>query len=146
MAPETVESLRAWARQAGVPMLEVATLDEMIARKSALLQRREARLLVSIGGSHANLGDDPEILGLSPGFHAPVERIPAGNGVLGAALSSGIPVVHVLNIRELAARSGIAFDSRVRAAAPLQIKPVWAVLALSLFFGVLLTHRRWRLV
>ncbi|MBT8050318.1 MAG: poly-gamma-glutamate system protein [Gammaproteobacteria bacterium] len=146
MAPETVEDLRSAARAAGVPLLRAVTLEEVIIQKTELLERRGARLLISIGGSQANLGNDPEILGLSPGFHVPGERSPAGDGVIGAALSDGIPVVHVLNVRELAARSGIAFDPRVQAKAPLRVKPVWALLALSLFFGVLLTHRRWRLV
>lgn len=146
MAPEAIEALRAAAREAGVPLLEATTLAELVARKAGLLQRRGARLLVSIGGSHANLGDDPEVIGLAPGFHHPGADVRAGNGLIGVALDKGIPVVHVLNIRELSARSGIPFDARVPSIGPLQVRRAWALLALALFFGVVLTHRRWRLV
>lgn len=146
MAPETIDALRVAARDVGVPVLEASNLAELVDIKTDLLVRHDARLLVSIGGSHANLGDDPEILGLQPGLHAAARERQAGRGVIGRALATGIPVLHVLNIRELAAQSGIPFDPRAQAGAPLSVSPGWAMLALVLFFGVLLTHRRWRLV
>ena len=70
----------------------------------------------------------------------------AGNGVIGRALDSGLPVIHMLNTRELSGRSGIPFDVAPGRKAPLRLNPWWSLVALALFFGVLLAHRRWRLV
>lgn len=146
MAPEAIRLLRRVAAQSGVELLGAGDLEEMIRLKSSLLERHGIRLLVSIGGSQANLGDDPDVLRLKPGVHSPGGDAPAGNGVIAQALEMGIPAIHLLNLRELSAQTGIPFDVRPRARAPLSVQPVWALLALALFFTVLLTHRRWRLV
>lgn len=146
MAPEGVSLLRTAAGSVGVEILSAAGLAEMVSLKADLLQERDARFLVSIGGSHANLGGDPAVLGLAPGLHRPGGPGTAGNGVMARALDSGIPVLHMLNIRALADREGVAFDSAPSRVAPARIRPLWALLGLALFFGVLLTHRRWRLV
>ena len=146
LAPEGVSLLQASARSAGVEILEAGGLAEMVSLKTDLLKKHHARFLVSIGGSHANLGDDPGVLGLAPGLHHPGRSEPAGNGVIGAALAGGIPVLHMLNLRDLSDREGIAFDSAPSRVVPAEIRPLWALLGLALFFGVLLTHRRWRLV
>ena len=62
------------------------------------------------------------------------------------ALENGLPVIHVLNTRELAGRTGISFDAAAGRMAPVRVNPWWSLAALALFFGVLLTHERWRLV
>lgn len=146
MAPEGRQLLRAAAFKAGVGVLDADGLEDMTGFKTDLLASEQVRLLVNIGGSHANLGGDPDVLELDPGLHLPGGDAPAGNGVIGRALESGVPVIHALNIRELAGRSGIPFDALAPASAPADVRPFWLLTALALFFGVLLTHRRWRLV
>lgn len=146
MAPEAVESLRRAAAEAGVELLQAGGLEEMVHIKSSLLEQRGCRLLVSIGGSQANLGDDPDVLRLGPGLHRPEGGESAGNGVIARALGQDVPIIHLLNIRELAAQTGIPFDARPDPRALLSVRPAWALLALALFITVLLTHRRWRLV
>jgi hypothetical protein len=78
---------------------------------------------------------------LAPGLEAS-----AGNGVIARALDAGLPVLHLLNIRELAAREGIVLDSAPGRVAPVAVNPWWSVIGLLLFFAVVLTHRRWRLL
>ena len=146
MAEEGVSLLEQAAGETGVSMLRAAGVEEMIESKSAIVEQSGARLLVSIGGSQANLGTDPDVLRLEPGVHRPGDDVPAGNGVIASALETGVPVLHVLNVRELAAREGIAFDGAPQRLAPVDVNPWWAAFGLAVFFGVLLTHRRWRLL
>jgi len=146
LATEALELMEQSAHAAGVELLRTNDLQSMIDAKSRLLLSRGARLLVSIGGSQANLGDDPEVLELQPGMLAPGLEASAGNGVIARALDAGLPVLHLLNIRELAAREGIVLDSAPGRVAPVAVNPWWSVIGLLLFFAVVLTHRRWRLL
>ena len=145
LAPEAVSLLRAAADTAGVEMITAANLQDMIAHKSGLLERHQARLLVSIGGSHANLGDDPEVLRMPTGLVLPDEGSSVGNGVIGAALRADIPVIHMLNIRSLSGLNGIPYDRQPRRMAPARVSAWWAGIGVLVFFAVVLRHRRWKL-
>jgi len=146
MASEALEILEQGARTAGVELLRSNGLQSMIDAKSRLLLSSGAKLLVSIGGSQANLGDDPAVLELEPGMLMPGVDASVGNGVIADALDAGLPVLHLLNIRELAALEGIVPGSAPGRVAPVAVNPWWSVLGLFLFFTVVLTHRRWRLL
>ena len=145
MPPEGQVLLRKAAADAGVELLTAASLEEMVVLKSQLLQRGRVKLLINIGGSHANMGADPDVLQLQPGLHSAAEAGQAGKGVIGFALSRGIPVLHVLNIKTLAGQAGIPYDSEPRKQAPLAVSAWWSLAGVLLFFTVLLTHKRWRL-
>ena len=107
LSPSGLETLRAAAQSAGVEILTTDDLQSMVKLKSDLLLQRQTRLLLNIGGSHANLGDDPDVLKLDPGLTSPVASSDAGNGVIAVALDQDIPVIHMLNLRELSRQSGI---------------------------------------
>lgn len=145
MPPEGQALLRKAAGDAGVELLVAASLEEMVALKSELLQREQVKLLINIGGSHANMGDDPGVLQLQPGLNSAAEAGQAGKGVIGTAISRGIPVLHMLNIKALAGKAGIPYDSEPRKQAPLALNSWWSLAGVLLFFTVLLTHKRWRL-
>lgn len=145
MSPEGQALLRKAAGDAGVELLAAANLEEMVALKSKLLQRGQAKLLVNIGGSHANLGDDPAILKLQPGLNSGSGSGKEGNGVIGFALGQGIPVLHMLNIKTLGGKAGVPYDSEPRQKAPVEVSPWWSLAGVLLFLTVLLSHRRWRL-
>jgi poly-gamma-glutamate system protein len=144
-SPEGEALLRTAANDAGVELLMTGNLEEMIAVKSELLERHQARLLVSIGGSHANLGDALEILRLRTGLVSSDDAEFAGNGVIGTAMRKGIPVLHMLNIRSVSSKVGIPYDSQPRELAPARVSKWWSVVGVILFFAVVLRHRRWRL-
>lgn len=145
LAPEALSLLGAAAEQAGVEMITTANLQDMIGRKFELLERHQSKLLVSIGGSHANLGDDPEVLRMPTGFVLPDEGLSAGNGVIGMALRGDIPVIHMLNIRSLSGLNGIPYDRQPRKEAPARVSAWWSGVGVLVFFAVVLRHRRWKL-
>jgi len=145
LPPEGEALLRKAVKDAGVELLTADNLEEMIARKTELLERYQPRLLINIGGSQANLGDADEVLRLNPGLVPAVEIGLAGNGVIGAAMRNDIPVIHMLNMRSLSNLAGIPYDAPPRKMAPVQVSPWWSVIGLVLFFIVLSRHRRWRL-
>jgi len=145
LAPEAVSLLRAAAESAGVELLTADDLEGMVARKSQLLELHQSRLLVSIGGSHANMGDAPEVLRMQTGLILPADVESAGNGVIGGVLHSNIPVIHMLNIRSLSARTGIPYDRQPRKMAPKKASAWWPGIGVLVFFTVILRHRRWKL-
>lgn len=145
MSPEGQALLRKSALDAGVELLVTDSLEEMVALKSELLERGQAKLLVNIGGSHANMGDDPEVLKMQPGLNSGDSPGKAGNGVIGFALGQGIPVLHMLNIKTLGEKVGIPYDTEPRKKAPVTVSAWWSLAGVLLFLTVLLSHRRWRL-
>ncbi len=145
MSPEGEALLRKTAKDSGVELLTAGNLQEMIALKAQLMNQFQPRVLINIGGSQANLGDAEEVLRLPPGLIPDAYADKAGNGVIALAMSSKIPVIHMLNIRTLSDRVGIPYDTLPRKTAPARVGLWWSAAGLVLFFSVLLTHRRWRL-
>ena len=138
MADEARELLTAAALEDGLTPLLNKTLKEAIAAKMRLIQ--DARLVVSIGGSEGNLGDDPDVLRLPPGLLRPHSG--GGNGVIGLALEKGYPVLHLLNLRTLADACGIAWNTR-RPGFAGRGSITAATLGLGLFLLFMATHKRW---
>ncbi len=69
---------------------------------------RGVDVLVNIGGNHAMLGGCVHASGIPPGFHRSLRSCKDENrGVILRLSSQGIPVLHLLNIRDLAARYGL---------------------------------------
>jgi poly-gamma-glutamate system protein len=145
LAPEGAALLRRAAKDAGVQLLNADSLEEMITRKTELLERHQPRLLVSIGGSHANLGDAHEVLRLQTGLVPATETALAGNGIIGVAMRKGTPVIHMLNIKAIGGKTGIPYDAQPRKMAPGRGSVWWSGAGIILFFIVLLRHKRWRL-
>lgn len=137
--------LRDAADEAAAGVLFASDLAAMVTLKTDLLMAHQARALISIGGSQANLGDAEEVLRLARGMVPSSEADRAGNGVIANALDKGIPVIHMLNIRSIANAAGIPYDAKPSGAAPIRVNPGWSAAGLLLFFVVLLGHRRWRL-
>ncbi|MCR4817684.1 MAG: poly-gamma-glutamate system protein [Fretibacterium sp.] len=139
--------LTAAAAEDGLPPLQNKTLEEVIAAKTALIQG--ARLVISVGGSEGNLGENPDVLRLSPGLLMPRpdsgnggSSAPRGSGLIRLALEAGYPVLHLLNLRTLADACGIAWDTR-RPGFSGRGGMVVSVLGLGLFVLFMTTHRRW---
>jgi len=145
LAPEGEALLRKVAKDAGVELLTAGNLEAMVARKTDLLERHQPRLLVSIGGSHANLGNDHEVLKLHTGLVPATDIGLAGNGIIGIAMRSNIPVIHMLNIRSLSNMVGIPYDSHPRKTAPAKLNKWWSGIGIIIFFTIVLRHRRWKL-
>lgn len=72
---------------------------------------RRLAAFVSIGGSWVDLGEDPSILLLNPGLNFVKEIPKSGNlGVIWRMAAEGLPIIHLLNIRDLTIRYGLPWD------------------------------------
>jgi poly-gamma-glutamate system protein len=145
LAPEGAALLLEAVNETGIEVLTALNLQEIILRKTELMERFEPRLFVNIGGSQANLGDDGEVLRLQPGLVRNAEPGQGGNGIIGVAIGNRVPVIHMLNLKSVSAMVGIPYDGSPGKFAPSGSKLWWYSFGLSLFFIILLTHRRWRL-
>lgn len=137
---EAMATLRAAADASRVPLVVKNSLEDVIQWKMDLLAQHHAKALVSIGGSESNLGPGNDILRLRPGLHRSGR---AGSGVIGRALEAGYPVAHLLNIKGLAAATGVPFDAPPGAAFH-GARSLWAALAcVAAFVAVMAVYRRW---
>lgn len=140
MPEEAIEILANAAKKNGVPLVVKTSLDEMIQWKMDLLEEYRPKAVVSIGGSEANLGPGNDILRLRPGLHRSGE---AGTGVVGLALKAGYPVIHLLNIRGLAAETGVPFDAAPGALFHGRRAILASACAVFLFALAMCVYKRW---
>lgn len=141
LPPEGLSALEEAARRDVIPLIIAEDLEEMIERKAAVSLPEGTRLVVQIGGSHADLGSDPSVLDLPPGFLRPSPGLKAGNGVVSKALGRGITVLHVLNIPELARSAGLEGRYSLPWA-----RPPWRFLVAATSGMIVLSlFRRWEL-
>ncbi len=105
---EGLEVLRAAARQRGVRLSVPSTLLEAIRTRAEMLQANAIDLLINIGGNQASLGGCVHGSTIPNGYHRTLTSCEdADRGVLVRMAERGIPVIHLLNIRDLAARYGM---------------------------------------
>lgn len=146
LSPEGREILLNAAETVGVALLEADELTEMTANKLGRIRSHKSKLMISIGGSHANLGDDEAVLTLPPGLLMPSAVLSGGDGVIGRALEEDLPVLHMLNLKRLSTQVGIAFDSEPTKLAPTRGSLLWSFVGVLIFLVVLWRYRRWQVV
>jgi len=100
------------ASQLGARFLEPADFDEAIRLRlevyDTACRRRSMAAFINVGGTEASLGLSPAILRVRNGW---LERTPFDSsptrGLVARMVERGVPVLHLLNVRDLAARWGI---------------------------------------
>ena len=113
--PEVREDLIATIVASGARFLHEPDLAKNVAERVRIYEAyagdRRIAAFVGIGGNWADMGEDPAILSLQPGLNV-LQSPPEGDnrGVTFEMAARGIPVIHLLNIRALALRYGIAWD------------------------------------
>jgi poly-gamma-glutamate system protein len=142
---EGMDALRRESIETGVPLIVPNDLDDAIRIKSDALLDFAPRLMINIGGSNANLGRSKTGADIPPGLLMPedADSFPTGDGVISIALRSGIPVLHMLNLRRLALENGIPWDAAAFTGTRAKISPLAAAAGLAVFGAVLASHRRW---
>jgi poly-gamma-glutamate system protein len=112
--PSTRESLRRQVESRGIPFIDEPDLERNVARRMAIYEGHSGRpvaALINCGGSYASLGTSPRALELRPGLS---EKIPVPEkkvrGVVFEMAARGVPVIHLLHIKGLAARYGLPWD------------------------------------
>lgn len=145
LAPEAALKLSELSEAEGTPLFVPQTNEAAIAYKFERLKDFAPRLFISIGGSNANLGDSESAPEIPNGLLRPggARGRDAGDGVIGLALSSGVPTLNILNIRVLALENGIPWDPDVFVKARANLNPRTAIIGAALFFAVLAAHKRW---
>jgi len=100
------------ARALRARLLEPASFEEAVrARLAVFDEQRAGRPLaafINVGGTEASLGHSPAILRLTNGWLDPVpfDSSPE-RGLVARMAERGVPVLHLLNVRDLAVRWGI---------------------------------------
>lgn len=112
LTPEGKELALAAIRRSGAPLLAAPDLRTAIDRRLELYRGADHELpaaLVNVGGSHVLFGEAghraPLPQGLNRGYHP---LLAAQDGLAAAFLQTNRPVIHFLNVRQLAAQYGIA--------------------------------------
>jgi len=104
---------RTAATALGAEWLVPATFDDAVRRRQEAFDRaageRGIAVFVNVGGSETGLGLSPAILGVPGGW---VAALPSGldatqGGLVERMAARGTPVLHLLNVRELALRWGV---------------------------------------
>jgi poly-gamma-glutamate system protein len=128
------------------------SMDEARALRERLLLAERPALFANIGGNSANMGTGRTALLLPRGLIRPYTRpesasgeLPRGAGVIHRALASGIPCLHLLDVRSLlAARVITATGEGVhppRGTAPVYARTLAAVAAIGLMVLLFLLPR-----
>lgn len=110
--------LRDAVRESGLPFIQEPVLEKNVALRMQLYEQASAekniRVFVNIGGGFANIGTDSEILNLHPGLVSPVYIPPLEKrGVLFEMADRGIKIIHLLYMKGLSSRYGIAWNPDV---------------------------------
>ncbi len=100
------------ASQLGVPALRAVDASEAARLRLAAYERaadgQPIRVYVNVGGHTASLGDSPAILRQRSGWLAPRPfDLSPGRGLVARFAERGVPVLHLLNVRDLALRWGV---------------------------------------
>jgi poly-gamma-glutamate system protein len=100
------------ARQLQARLLEPADFESAVRARldafDAARGRRPIAAFVNVGGTQAALGRSPAILKIQNGWigRTPFDTSP-GRGLVARMVEQGVPVLHMLNVRDLALRWGI---------------------------------------
>jgi hypothetical protein len=72
---------------------------------------RKIKAFINIGGSWSNMGKDSMVLSLRPGLNR-IDKLPPPErrGVIYEMAARGVPVIHLLYMRGLTQRYGLAWD------------------------------------
>lgn len=115
MSPEGRSFLIKEARESQIFFLDEDNLEGNVQKRMRLYEQNAGKngikAFINIGGSWANMGQDPDVLRLKPGLVRP-RHIPQAEerGVMQEMALSKIPVIHLLYIRGLVQRFGLPWD------------------------------------
>ena len=138
MPDEGMEWLEEAALRNGVRIKRFSSLSEAIEARMGIVNAARPGAIVNVGGGQASLGSCPHAPSLPVGLweRSPVCRCP-DRGVLARCAGQGLPVIHLLQVRKLAARYGLDFEPGSRyfnagdVTTVLKVETIWVVAALS---------------
>ena len=144
------ETIAGLAAEYGVEFIDYNDIEKSIARRLEIFGE-DVDLFVNVGGASANSGTSAYTLDFPNGLVTDPPRIPTtpNRGLMYEYAARGIPVVNMLNVRQMATDNGIAYDP-VPLTQPGEgdvyysvVYPVWiAAIAALLMLGVLVYGRK----
>lgn len=91
------------------------TLIESIDKRVKMFREAEIKLLINIGGNQAALGACPHASVIPNGLHFKINGCSdKTRGVITRMNEEGVPFIHLLNIKDLASRNGIAVSPGIK--------------------------------
>lgn len=102
-------------RGSGLQFLNESDLKRNVALRMKIYEKaakgRQIKAFINIGGSWSNMGKDSMVLGLRPGLNQ-IAKLPPPErrGVIYEMAARGVPVIHLLFMRGLTQRYGLAWD------------------------------------
>ncbi len=123
-------------------------LGTSITYKTELLQKAGTDLLINIGGNQAALGRGAGAAIMPNGFHQNWSGVRTSEpGVVARMAENGVPFVHLLNIKELAARYGLPISPGAEIApspalyAERHVNPLGPILGIGLLLSLVVGGR-----
>jgi len=114
--PESQEVIREIAQRSNSLFIDIDNLADNIQSRMKLYQKaaggKPIKLFVNIGGASANYGNTTASITYPNGLITNGPEIPGHpeQGLIFEYQSLGLPVIHLLNIRDLALKNGIPID------------------------------------
>ncbi|NLL62273.1 MAG: poly-gamma-glutamate system protein [Candidatus Atribacteria bacterium] len=114
--PESKKTIMDIAKRSGVYLIDTGELATNIQKRLDIYRKeaggKQIKLFVNIGGASANFGDTNQSLNLPNGLVFQVSETPASTarGLVFEFLELKIPIIHLLNIRDLSIKNGIPID------------------------------------
>ena len=99
------------AKEDGYFLIDAQSLEESITQRQ-VLYGDNIKCFVNIGGASANIGTSGHFPEFKSGLVKDPPRIPttANRGLIYEYAARGLPVINLLNVRELAGKNGLPFD------------------------------------
>lgn len=110
MDPQVREQVTARLEGLGYRLFYEEELLENIRRRYALYNQEEVVCFINVGGNDVSFGDSNVIVHADGGILTKLSENDHSTGLVQLFLRDGVPVIHLLNIKSLAAQYGLPFD------------------------------------
>jgi poly-gamma-glutamate system protein len=105
---EGLQILDQAVRRNGANFIMLSSYNDAVEKRVSLFRQKRIRLFINVGGNQTSLGRCSHSSTIPNGYHNSLKScLDDDRGVIVKMIESGIPVIHILNIRSLAARYGL---------------------------------------
>jgi poly-gamma-glutamate system protein len=114
--PDSRKRMLEIVENSGLPFISEKDIHKSIQKRLAIYAEHAGNSLnkcfVNVGGASANFGDSEDSVAFPNGLVTEVPPLPPGpgEGLIFHFIRSGVPVIHLLNVKGLSAANGIPYD------------------------------------
>lgn len=114
--PDSRERMLKIVHNSGLPFIAEKDISRSIKKRLAIYSEQAGsspiKCFVNIGGASANFGDSEDSVAFPNGLVTKEPKLPPGprEGLVFHFIQSGVPVIHLLNVRGLSSANGIPYD------------------------------------